>query len=425
MKGAHKIPAPGEIRQSQLITTFGPGAMLDLPDHSVVIAGLEHWWGEKRRIHEARLEDRLREQLELPEVALYAPPVDSDTSGRTRVGVKTYVFPAWFVAQEDDASSTYTDPGGRVYRSRPLVHWRRLQQGRFRSETARRLVSVVPVRFVQGCKNGHLSDIDWYAFVHGSFSNPCRLQLYLQEGGTGGDLADIFVRCACGARRVLGLVKMEKAAVLGHCTGQRPWLGKMAAEPCIARGGSGEAEPNRLLVRSASNAYFPQVLSVISLPDRGAALRQAVDELWEDELQHEESEADVARLRKKRPKINARMEGFTDAEVFGEMLRRRGPPAPGPSLKQVEIETLLAAKEDESDDVPEVDFFAQARPLTGLSSAFRARIARVVLVHRLREVTAQLGFTRFEAVTPTIIVAVSGSIRKPIENLRSPEASHV
>jgi len=31
----------GQIRQSQLITTFGPGAMLDLPNYSVLVAGLE------------------------------------------------------------------------------------------------------------------------------------------------------------------------------------------------------------------------------------------------------------------------------------------------------------------------------------------------------------------------------------------------
>jgi len=33
----------GQIRQSQLITTFGPGAMMDLPNYSVLIAGLDYW----------------------------------------------------------------------------------------------------------------------------------------------------------------------------------------------------------------------------------------------------------------------------------------------------------------------------------------------------------------------------------------------
>jgi hypothetical protein len=30
-------------RQSQLVSTFGPGAMVDLPTRSVVIGGLELW----------------------------------------------------------------------------------------------------------------------------------------------------------------------------------------------------------------------------------------------------------------------------------------------------------------------------------------------------------------------------------------------
>ena len=33
----------GEVRQSQLITTYGPGAMVDMPDNSVDIGGLSLW----------------------------------------------------------------------------------------------------------------------------------------------------------------------------------------------------------------------------------------------------------------------------------------------------------------------------------------------------------------------------------------------
>ena len=33
----------GQIRQGQLITTYGPGSMLDLPNHSVLVAGLDDW----------------------------------------------------------------------------------------------------------------------------------------------------------------------------------------------------------------------------------------------------------------------------------------------------------------------------------------------------------------------------------------------
>ena len=32
-----------QIRRSQVISTFGPGAMVDLPDDAVMIGGLETW----------------------------------------------------------------------------------------------------------------------------------------------------------------------------------------------------------------------------------------------------------------------------------------------------------------------------------------------------------------------------------------------
>jgi hypothetical protein len=41
MKSKAKRPPSGEIRQSQILSTFGPGAMVDLPDYSVLIGGLK------------------------------------------------------------------------------------------------------------------------------------------------------------------------------------------------------------------------------------------------------------------------------------------------------------------------------------------------------------------------------------------------
>ena len=63
---------------------------------------------------------------------------------------------------------------------------------------------------------------------------------------------------------------------LGVCRGARPWLGRHANEDC--------REPSRLLIRTASNAWFPQVVSVLSLPDRGSEVDQVVEALW-DRLQ--------------------------------------------------------------------------------------------------------------------------------------------
>jgi hypothetical protein len=148
-----------------------------------------------------------------------------------------------------------------------------------------------------------------------------------------------------------------------------------------------------------------EVLSVISIPDKDDEARKAVDPIWEDELQYVEDVDDLKKLRKKgKPKISTQLEGWSDKDVWAEIERRRRPAsdADRKSIKQAEIETLLACKEGEGEDAPDQDFYARARPLAGLSPALAGKVSRIVLAHRLREVQAQIGFTRFEAVVPDI-----------------------
>ena len=56
----------GEIRRSQLVRTFGPGAMVDLPSHSVVVSGLDSWFpaAAMPTIVEERLSLKTDEQRE-------------------------------------------------------------------------------------------------------------------------------------------------------------------------------------------------------------------------------------------------------------------------------------------------------------------------------------------------------------------------
>lgn len=399
----------GQVRQSQILSSFGPGAMVDLPDFSVLIAGLNHWRGDKRRIYEDRLAARVAEILKVKHIALYAPPVDEQDPKAPRTGINVFMFPAWFLAQVE---STWSDKSGKIYRTRPLLPWGSLVEGKYLNPN-RKKIPVVPVRFVQACVKGHISDIDWYRFVHNDAESKCRGQLWLDEGGSGNDFADIFGRCeACFARRPLADATVPNGKVLGPCQGHRPWLGKHAKEPYCIREKTGNPEYNRLLVRSASNAYFSQVLSVISLPDLDAALRDAVNLVYEDFLQYAESASDVKKERRKQ-KVSTALEGLSDEAVWQEIQRRQsGQVNEYKSIKQVEIETLLSSPVEVGADVPEGDFYARSRQLDRLQGAFSSRIERIVLVHRLREVIAQVGFTRFEAEMPDIDGELDISVRR-------------
>ena len=60
----------------------------------------------------------------------------------------------------------------------------------------------------------------------------------------------------------------------------------------------------------------------------------------------------------------------------------------------------MASKEELGNDQPDGTFFARSLPKAVWDSPWMKAIERVVLVHRLREVVAQVGFTRFEAAAP-------------------------
>src|SRR5439155_1674232 len=72
------------------------------------------------------------------------------------------------------------------------------------------------------------------------------------------------------------------------------------------------------------------------------------------------------------------------------------------SVKQAEFEVLTATKEEVGQDRPDGDFFARMLPRSVWDRPWTACVERVVMVHRLREVVAQLGFTRFEASSPDV-----------------------
>src|SRR5579862_75487 len=240
--------AHGQLRRGQVITTYGPGALIDLPRHSAIVGGLDTWSHDLEEIVEPRLSQKLALMTGVTAPRLYAPPSEPVDPHKPARGIGAWRFPEWFVVQDEGG-------GEERQRSRRLVHRKGLdERGRFEGR------AVVATRFVRACPKGHVDDLDWRYFVHGPKSS-CHRQLWLDERGTSGDLADLVARCECGQRRRLYEATQIDMNPLGTCRGARPWLGQNTNEDCN--------QPSRLLVRTASNAYFPQVVSVLSLPNRG------------------------------------------------------------------------------------------------------------------------------------------------------------
>ena len=66
-------------------------------------------------------------------------------------------------------------------------------------------------------------------------------------------------------------------------------------------------------------------------------------------------------------------------------------------MKEVEFEALSESRDEVGSDLPGGEFFARCLPKPFWNAPWMKSFARIVLAHRLREVRAQVGFTRFEA----------------------------
>lgn len=380
--------ASGQIRLSQAVMTFGPGALIDLPEHSAIVGGLDFWPspGRLRKIAEPRLTAKLAGITGVHHPELYEPPPDSAAEpGRVAPGITAWKFPEWFLVLEEGSGES-TEKGRR------LVSARHLDRGRFRDGDRR--IPVVPVRFVKACPRGHVEDIDWHRFVHGP-EDTCRRQLRMSESGTSGDLSELSIRCECGKSRRLYEATALEEKPLGFCNGKRPWLGSFGSdEDCQEKG--------RLLIRTASNAYFSQTVTVLSLPDRRTVVDTVVEELW-SHLEIAETAEDIVRERRKQA-VGPKLASYSDAEVLEAVQRKLHGGESGASVKEAEIQALLAVEEGYGDDVPiNQDFHARKLPKTvWQKTSLTDGIDCVVQVHRLREVVALAGFTRFDPILPDI-----------------------
>ncbi|MBK6849280.1 MAG: DUF1998 domain-containing protein [Proteobacteria bacterium] len=380
-----RIPPDGTVRQGQLITTFGPGALMDLVDHAVLVGGLDFWSYDKAKglpvIQEPRLRDAIAKRLEgterklSVEKAFLAPPIGDDQEPTKFAGVQVLEFPTWMVCQNPDCRALVRSTGLEIKSGR---YWHQCTGGK--------PSLAIPVRFVGACKRGHITDFPWIYFTHLDFKRCAAANLRLLEGATG-DFSEVRIVCSCGATTSLSKAMTTEANPT--CPGERPWLGTQGKEECDER--------LRLLVRTASNACFAQVVSALSIPEKGNEVAEAVQGLW-NYLQKVDSENKVAMLRELQPEVEAGLGGYSNAEVLKAIeARRKGQTPERKALRTAEFEQLIAQPTETAGELPgeDEDFFAR----TVAADRRPASVAQVVLASKLREVRAQIGFTRLEPAT--------------------------
>lgn len=377
----------GEIRPSQLIFSFGVGALLDLPNMSVLVMGLDDWDTTYcREISEDRLLAALQRRVGGQLARLYLPPISSEdvqpNPAAPAVGVPVTPFPRWLRCPICHTLAT-VDSG--VFQ---------LHQDRYRPDRTRFVHTgctkadnppTLTVRFLLACREGHLTDFPWIEYVHAGVV-PCKpARLTLEEHGVSGDASDIWVKCLeCGKQENMAKAFDRETFGPFHCPGHHPHLRTIDQQGC--------REDARPILLGASNAWFPLVMSALSIPRTTDKLARLVEERWGD--LRDIPSLDVVRYAT----APSRMPVFVEfkAEHIWEAIQakrqRDSQPAGSEAedLKTPEWEVLSQA--DQASQTADLKLRRVDPPMR-----FERYFESTVIVELIREVRALLGFTRIES----------------------------
>lgn len=350
----------GSVRRSQVVTTYGPGALIAVDDESFMVAGLDRWdVVDSDMVPERRLEQQLHVH------ALYLPPSETETF-RSRRGLPVIRFPLMHTCPECDRLDWF---------------WKLASDEK--NVCGRCDRALVPSRFVVACANGHIDDFPYSRWVHEGRAAEGDHRLKLTTSGTSASLRDILITCSCGARRSLdGAFDRRRIAEVTRCQGRRPWLGDQ--EEC------GSAV--RTLQRGASNVWFSSVRSALSIPPWSDGVFQLLERYW----LMLKSVSDPDMLRNILTGMGAALtaHGYDVEELIRAVLARQaeeaGETPADAKTKSQEYDALLAGRAESDQNQQFVaEPFSPPQALGGF-------ISQAVSVPRLREVRALVGFSRLQ-----------------------------
>lgn len=400
----------GAVRPSHLMFTSGVGALVDLPNISVLVRGIDDWnysgVPEWQPIAEPRLLAAVQTVLgngvptmQVKELrpAPWLPGLDQDPAGpAARVGVPTMPFPTWLRCTACNLLAPIESREFRFENDKS----RRPQDARFVHDNCARKAKgkrplAVAARFVLCCTAGHLDDFPYVLFVHQGA--PCGKAPYprLRMDDRGGNLgANVDIQCMnCGDHRNIRDAQGKRGEQsLPGCRARNPHLGTFDPAGCDRE--------VKLLVVGSSNQWFAQLLSALAVPRTSAGeLDAKVEQHWSALAtlplpMYPYARENVLAFRE--------LVKWSDAEIAAAVERVRAALASGeaeptgfPDLRTPEWEVFSA------DQLPEAgDDFALRRDPGGVPALLKGYYADVVHAERLREVRALIGFTRLDAPDP-------------------------
>ena len=383
----------GELRPSQILFSSGVGSVIDLPNLSTMVMGLDDWdITHVSELGEERLLAAVKKELSYQVKRLLSPPIPPESNSSLpssfddtpKVGIPVAPFPTWALCPQcrllAPLQSGLFDLKSDRYR---------LDQNRYvhsNCPKGKYPPTVIPARFLAGCKHGHVDDFPWHYFVHKG-NKDCKGSLRLYEYGVSGSATEIEVKCdTCSASRRMSDAFGELGKKhMPQCRGRHPHLRNFAEGGCT--------EQMTSLLLGASNSWFPITLSALSIPTTVNKLGQLVDQHW-TVLEKATSIDILAAFR-----LIGQLKEFakySDAEIWEQIQQKHSSSqgeADAPEVRDIKTpEWQVFSAADTSLNTTDFWLTPVAAP-----KGYEQYFNKVVLVERLREVRALIGFTRIES----------------------------
>ena len=433
------------IRRGQLIVPFGVGAMIDLPDETIMTAGLDMWPLEihpdvatrnqiktDTKIEDDRLRNRLRKLLKNESLEYFYSPTQAKKHNEinaplSRVPMNFFRFPSWLFCPRCKVMKRFPLDYGEIPKCSSDT---RLKDGIGKKCSELRPFQrqvMKPIRFVLVCKKGHIDDFPWDRWVHKN-KDGCdgsSGDIYFNSSARSG-LEGVIISCRkCGKvnsmSNAFGKDKNSSQNLIqqylpeGKCRGRTPWLGPNSEfENCDYDNGVGEA---KVSLRATSSIYFPNVVSSILIPPYSQSIWKYLRniEIWE--VIYDSIEAGISTVNGKdtiqdlfkKTLIKHADRGDFDHNLFIENAIEKYKQNQGSEdqINEDIIEEKFRFKEylafSASNRPPEndrSDFDIVPCDVTGYKPWLGSYFSKIVRVEQIRETRAFVGFSRVLPVDP-------------------------
>lgn len=241
----------GDIRKTQIITTFGVGSIVDFKDDTVIIASTDDWDYNPNDTEEVENRKIFNENLSVITDAEYflMPRTTQSTNSFTKgKNLPSYVFP----------EKLHCSRCGNIYDFRELDI-----RNRHRCPQCKN--NLTASRFIVVCTRGHIDDFPYDWWVHGG--KPCpsgvkspRIKMINIYNRT--DIDSLRLECTeCKTTRSMVQAFSNNALSEFPCTCKHPHF----KDP-YARVQYGCHDKMQVRLRSASGVYFPITKSALLIP---------------------------------------------------------------------------------------------------------------------------------------------------------------